>query len=203
MQFPVIKEIPKLCYPIDITADIEQIKKDVDVLLSRFNKSQEEINKKCETDIGWAMNLSHLPMLTGPARAFNFTQQHNFIKSQNISENDFTEILQEIKDLYLGNLIEQIIKGHGGKFQGRCQLVWLAPKRSYGLHKDLHTPNRYHLPIITNEKCYWHFKYQNRDFNLHMPADGKVWYLNPVAMEHNFFNNSNIPRLHMILTSGF
>ena len=153
MQFPLIKEIPNLCYPIGIKADIDQIRKDVDILLSRFNKSQEEINKRCETDIGWAMNLTHLPSLTGSDRPFKYTQQHGYIKSQNVSENDFTEILDEIKDLHLGQIIQNIIKQHKGKFQGRHQLVWLAPGRSYGLHKDLHTPNRYHLPIATDENC--------------------------------------------------
>jgi hypothetical protein len=202
MKYSLIESIPELCYPISITADIEQIQQDIDLLLSKFDKSREEIYKKCETDIGWAMNLTHLPSLLGTDRPFKHTQQHEFLKSRNILENEFTELLDEVKDLYLGKLIQQIIERHNGEFRGRCQLVWLASNKSYGLHKDGHTPNRYHLPIVTDKKCYWHLKHQGKDYNLHMPADGRVWYFNPVALEHNFFNDSAGPRLHMILTSG-
>jgi hypothetical protein len=203
MQYSLIDEIPKLCFPIKIKADVEQLKKDVNTILSAFNITQAHINEKCKTDIGWAINLTHLPGLTGNERVFAYTQQHDFIKEQDISETDFSTILTEIKNLYIGKLISNIFAQHGRKFQGRCQLVWLSPKRSYDLHLDQHTPHRYHIPIITNEQCYWHFRYQKKDYNLHMAADGTVWYLNPVILGHNFFNNSDTPRLHLILTSGF
>lgn len=202
MLHPLIDQIPKLCFPIKIKADVEQLKKDVATILTAFNITQEQINEKCKTDIGWAMNLTHLPNLSGIDRAFAYTQQHNFVKENNISETDFSTMLAEIEDLYIGKLISNIFAQHGQKFQGRCQLVWLSPKRSYNLHRDQHTPHRYHIPIITNEQCYWYFRYQKKDHNLHMAADGTVWYLNPVILGHNFFNDSDTPRLHLILTSG-
>jgi len=203
MQYPLIDKIPELCFPIRIRANVEQLKKDVNTILSAFDITQEYINEKCKTDLGWAINLTHLPKLTGNDRAFAYRQQHDFIKEQNVSENDFSTMLAEIKNLYIGKLMSVIFARHGQKFQGRCQLVWLSPKKSYEMHVDQHTPHRYHIPIITNEQCYWHFRYKKTDCSLHMAADGTVWYLNPVILGHNFFNDSDVPRLHLILTSGY
>ena len=202
MNYTMITSIPNLCYPIDMIANINQIQADINTLLSKFNITRDEIINRCKFNIGWTMNLTHLPGLQGLSRPFEYTQRHKNIKNQNISETDFTEILHEIQDLYLGQLILDIRKYHAAPFQGRCQLVWLSSKQSYGLHKDFHTTNRYHLPIITNQQCKWHFRDDNKDYNLHMPADGRIWYVNPSMIDHDFINDSDEPRLHMILTSG-
>jgi hypothetical protein len=125
------------------------------------------------------------------------------VVDQGVNEKDFSEHLEESQDLLIGKLIREIYNQHAGKFQGRAQLIWLGAKRSYNFHKDIHTPNRYHVPILTNENCYWLLKKHNDIFKLHMPADGRVWYLDPVNIEHTFCNESNSARLHLLLTSGY
>jgi hypothetical protein len=135
MNYTTVTSIPNLCYPIDMIANINQIQADIDILLSKFNITRDDIDHRCKSDIGWTMNLTHLPELQGLSRPFKYTQRHKDIKNQNISETDFTEILHEIQDLYLGQLILDIRKYHAAPFQGRCQLVWLSSKRPFADEK--------------------------------------------------------------------
>lgn len=198
-----VQQIKNYCYPIDYRVDYNKLYNSIVELLSRLGLSSEFINEVCRIQFGYTVNLTHLPGLTGSDRWKKYSGNHPSVARQGVKEVDFVELLDEIKGTYLGQVIEDIYKQHPGPFQGRAQLIWIGPKQRYPMHKDPHTPNRYHIPIITNQLCYWVLAEDNRDpVKLVMPADGRVWYLNPVELEHTFVNESNISRLHLLLTSG-
>jgi hypothetical protein len=130
-----------------------------------------------------------------------FTGKHNVLKNAGVNETDFTEHLEEAKDLYIGQVIRDVIAQHRGQFQGRTQLIWLGAGKLYPIHRDLHTPSRYHIPLVTNPGCYWKFLLDDERI-LHMPADDRVWFVNPVRLSHTFVNNSSTSRCHLVMTSG-
>lgn len=189
----VIDTFPPYCYPIDYTIDRLRLTESFHILMKRLNAS---INSH------YSVNLTHLPGLTNNARWNEYNNSSKSLAKLNIKETEFTELLDEVKDLYLGEVIQDIVKMHKGTFQGRFQLAVMEPRKNYGRHIDKHTPSRYHIPIITNEECYWLFFKDNIFYKLHMPADDKVWFIDPVSIEHDFYNNSNSYRWHLILTSG-
>lgn len=198
-----INNLPPFCYPLSMTVDINLLLDSVNILLTRLGLSFTEINELCKTQRGFAINLTHLPGLLGQDRWKNHTGLHPGLKKQGISESEFSTHLHESQDLLIGKLIHDIYAQHSGKFQGRVQLGWLSANNSYPLHIDPHTPHRYHVPLITNEKCFWLLRTSEEVYKLHMPADGRVWYLDPTNLEHSVRNESDIARLHLLLTSGF
>jgi hypothetical protein len=203
----IVKDLPPYCFQLDYTIDHEQLMNSLSVLMDRIGQNMEIIHSKLLTDMrGYCLNLTHLPGMTGDDRFLKHTGKHGVVKSEGVDEKDFAEHLSESQDLYIGQVIHDLYKQHPGKFQGRANLLWLGPNRRYDFHNDPHTPHRYHVPMITNEECYFLFRNSslasNTDYRIHMPT-GTAWYLDPVNMYHTFVNNSNTPRLHLLLTSGF
>lgn len=203
-MFNTVDSLPPYCYPIEIKVDIIDLIDSVLTLLERLDTSLDKINQQCNQGTGYAINLTHLPHLSGNDRWNKYTEHHPAVAQQGVKEYDFTSHLAESQDLLIGKIIHKIYAYHQGKFQGRAQLVWLGPKKSYNFHRDPHTPNRYHIPIITNEKCFWLLKNDSEQiYKIHMPADGRIWYLDPNKVMHDFKNESEHTRLHLLLTSGF
>jgi hypothetical protein len=209
----ILEEVTDLypqCFPIGYKVDVNQLLLDCYELVNRLGIDyQSYINA---TKLAQSINLTHLPNLQGTDRWKLGKGNHPEVLSLGMNELEYTEHLQETQDLYLGKLVHEIYKLHkdrvGTDFQGRAQLVWLHPKQKFHLHNDPHTPHRYHVPIITNEHCFWLFKSNQLEnsrvsklHKLHMPV-GDVWYVDPVTLEHTFVNNSSTHRLHLLLTSG-
>lgn len=193
-----VDTLPPYCYPLEgISVDQSKLYSSIITLLNRLCLDIDDINAKP----GFAINLTHLPGLTGEEAWRNYSAGHLRLVEQGINEGDFTEHLVAAKDLYVGELVQAIYQRHLG-FQGRCQLIWLGARNGYNFHTDPHTPNRYHVPVITNPECYWLFKDHVDVYKLHMPADERVWYLDPINIKHTFHNGSNTSRLHLLLTSA-
>ena len=189
-----ITHVPNLCYPIEYRIDRQRFDESFYTLLERLDVT-------FDNDSRFSINLTHLPGLTGRDRWGKFWGGHEVLKKVGINETDFTEHLEEAKDLYIGQVIRDVIAQHKGTFQGRIQLIWLGAGLDYPIHRDLHTPSRYHIPVITNPKCYWKFLH-NGIQRLHMPADDRVWFLDPINLSHTFVNSSNTTRCHLVMTSG-
>jgi hypothetical protein len=201
-----MKEVDTLlpfCYPLSDRVDMLLLLDSVNTLLNRLGLTLDDINERCKTKFGFAINLTHLPELVGDDRWNKYTGKHASVIEQDVNESDFTEHLSESQDLYIGKLVHKIYNQHTKKFQGRAQLIWLGSNQNYNFHKDFHTPNRYHIPLITNTQCFWLLKRHPEIVKLHMPADGRIWYLDPSRIEHTFCNQSDTARLHLLLTSGF
>lgn len=200
--------LPSFCFQLDYVIDHQKLMSSLVVLMDRMGQNMSTIEDKLlnGTFKGYCLNLTHLPGMTGDDRFLKHTGNHGVVKSEGVDEKDFSEHLSEAEDLYIGQVIRDLYAQHSGKFQGRANLLWLGPNRRYDFHNDPHTPHRYHVPLITNEECYFLLRNNslasNTDYRVHMPA-GTAWYLDPVNMYHTFVNNSNTPRLHLLLTSGY
>jgi hypothetical protein len=190
-----IESLTPYCYPIQYTIDREKLNNSVSVLLDRLDIVY-------NNDSHFAINITHLPGLTGKDRWNNYSAPHKILKQAGIDETDFVELLHETDDLYIGEAIKDIYDQHKGTFQGRCQLNFIGAGKSLPPHRDFHTTSRYHIPIVTNEECYWILSNDDKKYKLHMAADEKVWFLDPKNIEHAFYNDSNKCRIHLILTSG-
>jgi hypothetical protein len=190
-----VTQIDTYCYPIKYRIDREKLQNSFHILLDRLNVTYNNSSR-------FSINLTHLPGLVGQDRWKKYTGNHTTVKSEGVDEADFVEHLSEMKDLYIGQVIQDIQEQHTGIFQGRIQLIWLGPNSSYPLHKDLHTTSRYHIPLITNEHCFWIFTTETDEYRLHMPIDNRVWFVDPKNIAHTFINNSNTTRCHLVMTSG-
>ena len=75
--------------------------------------------------------------------------------------------------------------------------VFLAKpnKIAYSVHKDMY--KRLHLPIITNNYCFFTFFDPNEKKYPAMQADGSYYEVNTLV-DHTFTNKGNIDRIHIV-----
>ena len=198
----IVKELKPYCFQLEYDIDYRKLMDSLYILMDRIGYNIDTINNNIiNSGHNYSLNLTHLPGMTGNDRFLKYTGQHGFIKKAGVSEKDFSEHLSEAQDLYIGQIIHDLYKQHNGKFQGRASLAWLRSNFQFDFHTDPHTLTRYHVPLITNEECYFLLR-NTETYRIHMPA-GTAWYLDPVNIKHTFVNNSKTPRLHLLLSSGF
>lgn len=197
----------KFCYPVPgFNYDIIKLYSSVKELLLKLNIDEDYFTKRLSLhNPVMTCNITHIKGITGQDRWDKYKESHSILKEQGISEEDFTETLSELDNLYVKEIIDAVFDNHqkifNRKFQGRCQLIWSQPRFGYSLHRDYHTKHRYHIPIYTDPEFFWLFD-NNSDYHLvHMPADGRVWYLNPKDIKHTIMHLGRENRLHILLTS--
>ena len=107
-----------------------------------------------------------------------------------IEEHKYTEICPEFKDTY----VEEVYNLITSKFKlGRVRFLMKPPRSCLSWHRD--PEMRLHIPIITNEGC----RMIINDVSFHMPSNGSA-YLTDNTKYHNFFNGSEIDRVHLVAT---
>ena len=107
-----------------------------------------------------------------------------------VKESLYTELCPEFKDTY----VEEVYNLVKSKFKiGRMRFLMKPPRTCLSWHRD--PEMRLHIPIITNEGC----KMVIEDTAFHMPADGSA-YVTDNTKYHNFFNGSEIERVHLVST---
>ena len=107
-----------------------------------------------------------------------------------VKESLYTELCPEFKDTYVEE-VYNLVKKH---FKiGRMRFLMKPPRTCLSWHRD--PEKRLHIPIITNEGC----KMVIEDTAFHMPADGSA-YVTDNTKYHNFFNGSEIERVHLVST---
>jgi hypothetical protein len=106
------------------------------------------------------------------------------------NENSYSEL----NPLYKGTVFEELIE----KYKLiRTRFMWVSPFTCYSMHQD--SSPRIHIPIITNQDCYFVFK---KNIVQHMPI-GSV-YQTDTRHFHTFMNCSSEHRLHLVgaITNG-
>jgi len=107
-----------------------------------------------------------------------------------VQEELYTELCPEFKDTY----VEEVYNLITSKFKlGRVRFLMKPPRSCLSWHRD--PEMRLHIPIITNVGC----KMVIEDTAFHMPADGNG-YITDNTKYHNFFNGSEIDRVHLVAT---
>lgn len=93
-----------------------------------------------------------------------------------------------LNPLFKDTIFEEIIN----KYKlVRSRLMWIERKTCYSLHSD--PSKRLHVPIITNENCYFLFP-KNDMYHLKL---GSVYVVDTTKL-HSFCNFSDHPRLHFM-----
>lgn len=189
----------------ELELDVLRLRSEVSQLTGRLRVPEGWIEEQQKIAGVCAINLTHLPGLQGHHRWTRHRSNHQYL-DQGVREGDFTERLAELQGTYLSEVIDLIAARHqahwGTEFQGRHQLVWLSPEYCYPMHKDDHTAHRYHVPLISDPYCWFLFETDDGDIHrVWMPADGRVWYLNPHRYSHTVVHLGYTPRLHLLLTS--
>lgn len=201
-----VDSLEPYCFPTELTVDLAKLKVSVSELLNSIGIDIGGITEECKQKFGFTVNLTHAPGVTGKDRFLANSENHTTLTLRGVSESSFTETPPELTGTYLEEVMGEIRNFHkasrGVPFVGRSQLIWVSGGNGYDFHKDYHTPHRYHIPIFTNSKCLWFFRRRGVVSSLHMPADGRVWYLDPVNIEHTVKNNGNEPRLHLLMTTA-
>ena len=107
-----------------------------------------------------------------------------------IEEHRYTEICPEFKDTY----VEEVYNLITSKFKlGRVRFLMKPHRSCLSWHRD--PEMRLHIPIITNEGC----RMIINDVSFHMPSNGSAYIVDNTKY-HNFFNGSEIDRVHLVAT---
>jgi hypothetical protein len=93
------------------------------------------------------------------------------------------------------NMIEENI-GH----VARTRYAVLKAGEEIKPHLDINTDKavRIHIPLITHENAVIGTKGKKRTYEMHLPADGSVWFLNQ-GYEHWVKNDSDVDRVHLVV----
>jgi hypothetical protein len=203
---PMIKSIPDICYPIKYVVDQERLTRACETFLAALWSDPKAQETFLHGGPFATVNLNHVAGLVGRERFFKYSGNRFALEAAGLTERDFTVLASNFDGTYIKTVINAIEQEHlstyGTPFVGRYQLLWVNPMACYPLHIDKGTPHRYHVPIKTNPNCMWLFRQQGKIAGLHMPADGRVWYVNPVAIEHTVANFGDTPRYHLLMTSA-
>ena len=115
---------------------------------------------------------------------------HEEQRLDKVPEELYTELCPEFKGTY----VEEVYNILRKRFKlGRVRFLMKPPRTCLSWHRD--PEMRLHIPIITNKGCIMVIK----DTAFHMPANGSG-YLTDNREYHNFFNGSEIERVHLVAT---
>lgn len=114
--------------------------------------------------------------------------------------NDIKQIEEKIIDQQLNQHTKKLVKELEIKFDGKSGLVLYAklpPNKKIPKHSDpdyyLSVVHRLHIPIFTNENCYFHLD----DTTIHM-EEGRLYEINNL-MNHSVENKGDSDRVHLIV----
>lgn len=96
-------------------------------------------------------------------------------------------------------MLLDILNSFKAKFT-RVRLAVLMPGFEGKPHIDYNTDYsiRVHIPIFTSEKATFSYMTERGTTTEHMPADGRMWYVN-TGYTHFVSNTGSAPRLHIVV----
>ena len=119
------------------------------------------------------------------------TTNHEEQRLEPVNESAYTEICPEFKDTYFEE-VYNILKEKFGDI-GRVRILMKPPRSCLSWHRD--PEMRLHIPVITIKGNIMVIGSEA----FHMPANGNG-YLTDNRQYHNFFNGSEIERVHLVAT---
>lgn len=112
-------------------------------------------------------------------------------------EHNYTHRNEHVKDIF-----EEILDMFKSQVT-RVRLAVIMPGFAIKPHVD-YDPSyitRYHIPVFTNDQVIFGYSSKQETNEYTMPADGSVYFFNS-GLVHWVANNSNEPRLHMIVDTN-
>jgi hypothetical protein len=179
---------------LDLTADLDQIKQDLETVLSVQFWPTEDFVKKTS---GNQISIKHRPGVTdvftdGQGSLVNKETGEAYAKEADFSE--YNPYLPE----YTKSIIEELSNKVGCKF-GRIRYMRLMPKTGLSIHSD--TEQRYHLVLQTNKGAlFGHYTGDEPEVAkcYHIPADG-YFYKVDTRLPHFVYNGGWEPRIHLVI----
>jgi len=111
------------------------------------------------------------------------------LESGKLYQNFSEKVFSTINEKFINTEFERIIN-HFSLF--RTRIMNMIGKTCYSLHQDMTW--RLHIPIITNDKCFFYFPKHKQDFRL---EQGKAYLVNTTE-KHTFVNSSTDHRIHLV-----
>ena len=154
------------------------------------DKSLRDFNAICVNRIPGDENSITGGNIRGLYWTYPDTTNYEEQRLEPVKEELYTELCPEFKGTY----VEEVYNLITSKFKlGRVRFLMKPPRSCLSWHRD--PEMRLHIPIITNVGC----KMVIEDTSFHMPADGSG-YITDNTKYHNFFNGSEIDRVHLVAT---
>lgn len=205
-------KVQDLIDPVALTVDLKQLRKDIWI-----------IGREIGYDPNECLRNSH------KQSAINFTYPKNIpqsiidqfgdLKSKfigpltygegpvkqlyNISTKEFTEMHPLVENSYVKTVFDQIQNYHSSQFgSGTIRWVYsgsLAPSAGFYMHVDPHCTARYHIVLNTTDYSYMMVEQNNEIKTVHMPADGRVWFLD-TNVPHNATNLTPVDQILNVRT---
>jgi hypothetical protein len=175
----------------------------INELLSYFDfvqKSYPPYMKKNTPWGGWSITSSNGDIYDGwqPGEKI-FNSEISKIERNKLKDvfdnNEFNKPTQ-IYTPYIEKILTEIQENISGIKLSRIRIAVLLPHKEIDAywHKDSDRSAKFrlHIPIITNENCFFEYENERR----HLPADGSI-YLIDVSKMHRVLNLSNEIRYHL------
>jgi hypothetical protein len=179
---------------LNFTADILQMKLDLNTLLEHCPWPEEDYKRKSG---GNQIGISYRPDAVDPwldADGSLFDKQTMTVLGK---ESDFTEI-NNLVPAYTKGILEKLSQAENTKF-GRIRFMRLMPKRGLSIHADME--QRFHFVLDTNP--YALFGEYTGDTDLqakcyHIPCDGHFYRVD-TTRNHFVYNGGWEPRIHLVI----
>jgi|TARA_R100000084_G_C4630359_1_gene138037 hypothetical protein len=208
---------------LDIKYDIDKLREEFKLLdhdqwnadiSDSLENMRQENNRLTKKVFGWetggAENMIkeyrsetyHQRQLTDYDETFELREDRNsgsiwdkkFYKGKKeFDERAFRKLLPDLPP-YITEICESL-----GEHRTRVGLAKLEAGSLIDAHRD-YDPTfaaRYHVAIDTNEGCIFGFEQNGKKHEVHIPADGYVWFAN-TGMMHWVRNDGNTDRTHII-----
>jgi len=179
---------------LEYTANLDQMKADLDTLLAKTPWPTENfVSKSSGNQIGVTYRIGARDIILDASGSLYNKEKRLFVAK----EADFTEINPDVGQ-YTKNILAILAEQEHTKF-GRIRYMRLMPKTGLSIHADFEM--RYHYVLETNG--YALFGDAGPDTELaakcyHIPADGHFYKVD-TTREHFVFNGGWEPRIHLVI----
>lgn len=172
---------------------------------SKNNFFKEESSESLEGEKYVQLYLTDFDEKKSSKNSLEVTKTNIFSRTKRLNPNssnylpEADELNYGVRNHFVNGILSEILDTFTSKIT-RVRLAFLKSNFSIKPHVD-YDPSyivRYHIPIITNKKCNIHVVRGGIQYNVHLPADGRVYFLNAGHL-HWASNDSNQDRLHLII----
>lgn len=174
--------------PIPLTIDIDKLNQDVQMFFDKFKFDKYAVFNVPTRNINFNFNYpSKVPDAMFKEERLRYVGpialgEEELLKYFKVSTSDFDTMPEIVQASYIGEVTKLVEdwhnsnRSHLGKIN-RIHCVVLANGSGHRLHVDVKTSCRYHIALTTNRYSYMMVDTDNEVKTVHIPADGRVWFL--------------------------
>lgn len=179
---------------LNFTADVVQMKEDLDALLVERPWPAEDFERKSG---GNQIGISYRPGAVDPWLDADGSLVDKHTGTILGREADFTELNKSLP-AYTKSILEKLSLAENTKF-GRIRYMRLMPKRGLSIHADME--QRFHFVLDTNPYALFGEYTGDTDVQAkcyHIPCDGHFYRVD-TTRNHFVYNGGWEPRIHLVI----